>query len=597
MTKRIIVAFSLVLAAVALSANVAVAEVFDPDMVIQYQIENEATTQHGYQEHMISARNTSPKRTHGVTVTLGPDASMNGDCLSRVTRTVEVGPGATVSIRIPQAALPINSSAIAIAIDGREAGERLRVDFRHSSWSGSKPRPYLLVGGRSPSLADVRTELASTFPDPDGSSSGSSRSDFAFDSDMPLATWSDHWLAYTRYDGIVLTGSNLTALPAPVMAAITNYIEAGGTLIVAGDYNPPADWRRRSSEFGSLLHVGFGAVVILKDEKPSKWTFKERKLIEDAVNQTAAPWKQSNDVLAANTAFPVVDSLQIPVAGLFVMMLLFAAAIGPVNLITLSMKKRRIWILWTAPAIALFFSAAVFGYNLFAEGWTGHRRTSTFTILDQARHRATTIGMTAFYCPLTPSSGLHFSADTELTPLVDHNNYGFGPFGGPRNSNSSRARSVNWTVDQHLDSGWVIARVPAHFMVRKSAPERQRVEVVTESGGAITALNGLTADIRQFYYADDQGAIYEAKDIRAGQKSTLTLMPGKRAAGPVDALRARVLSRVDWRGSTAGGPIEVPEYYLRGRDYIAITDTPMLEAGLESAAVVPNQSTIYGILE
>ena len=78
-------------------------------------------------------------------------------------------------------------------------------------------------------------------------------------------------------------------------------------------------------------------------------------------------------------------------------MIVFVIVIGPVNLSLLSRWKRRLWLLWTVPAIAGITVAAVFGYMLVAEGWSRHIRTDIITVKDETTGRATTIGWTAFY--------------------------------------------------------------------------------------------------------------------------------------------------------------------------------------------------------
>ena len=68
------------------------------------------------------------------------------------------------------------------------------------------------------------------------------------------------------------------------------------------------------------------------------------------------------------------------------------------------------------PAISLLTCLAVFCYALFSEGWTGHGKTASLTLLDERCHRATTIGYLSYYCPLTPSAGLQFGVDTDVCP-------------------------------------------------------------------------------------------------------------------------------------------------------------------------------------
>jgi hypothetical protein len=196
-----------------------------------------------------------------------------------------------------------------------------------------------------------------------------------------------------------------------------------------------------------------------------------------------------------------------------------------VNLIALSRKKRRIWMLWTTPVISLITCLAVFGYATFAEGWTRHARIEGLTLLDERTHRATTIGWTAFYSSLTPGDGLHFDYETELTPQIAAT-----PLKGT-------PRTVDWTHDQHLASGWMTARVPAHFMLRKSEVRRDRITVRRGVSDSLSVVNGLGADISQFWLANRDGAIYSGTDIPAGAE-------------------AELVSRMDLRLGRAGGTHE-----------------------------------------
>ena len=83
-------------------------------------------------------------------------------------------------------------------------------------------------------------------------------------------------------------------------------------------------------------------------------------------------------------------------------------------------------------------------------------------------------------------------------------------------------RTVDWTHDQHLASGWVTARVPSHFMVRKSETRRERITVRRGTNTDLRIVNGLGADIHQFWLADKDGTIYSASAIPAGEEAKLT---------------------------------------------------------------------------
>src|SRR5438034_7340094 len=83
----------------------------------------------------------------------------------------------------------------------------------------------------------------------------------------------------------------------------------------------------------------------------------------------------------------------------------------------LNRHNRRIWMLWTVPVVSFFTCVLVFGFMVVTEGWQGHVVLASVTLLDEVEKRATTMGRTAFYSPLTPGDGLRFSPETEVSPL------------------------------------------------------------------------------------------------------------------------------------------------------------------------------------
>ena len=353
---------------------------------------------------------------------------------------------------------------------------------------------------------------------PPWSGSGSTPPYETIDLGFPVSSWSTSWIGFSRYDGVIVTVDDIQMMPPDVQAALWHYVECGGALFVLGGRELPKSWRLEESlksKFSTdaaeiaVYNVGFGQCIVSPEMNTKDLDRDQWHLIVGSWLQTAIPWRWEGETEQSNTIFPVVSGLGIPVRGLFFLMLLFAVVIGPVNLIVLSRKKRRIYMLWTTPVISAITCLAVFLYATFAEGWNRHARTEGLTILDERDHRATTIGWTAFYSGLTPGDGLHFGYETELTPLAD-------------SMNTNLARTVDWTHDQHLANGWVAPRVPAHFMVRKSEIRRERITVRRGDDTRLTIVNGLGADIGQLWLADRDGTTYSATNIPAGAEATLT---------------------------------------------------------------------------
>ena len=534
------------------------------DITITPELQPTGTTAHGYAEYRIAISNRSPDTAHQVTLILPRKVfGTSGNQIRELTRSVVVGPSATVYTSLLQPPVPLApGSELGIAIDGelqrdevllsggyhgREVSSRMHVSV------GVSKHPSAPVASKGFSLLlrilisrNVDATALHTHADkllsapasggPSLPSSGSPRSRGGgstpsyetIDLGLPVSAWNTNWLGFSRYDGVIVTDEDIRQMPPDVQSALWRYVECGGALFVLGEQELPESWGLKGSlkpelptdsEGIAVYNVGFGQCIVSPATDTKSLDQKQWRYVMESWTKTAIPWQWDNSVEEANRIFPVVSELGIPVRGLFLLMLLFAVAIGPVNLIVLSHKKRRIWLLWTTPVISLMTCLAVFAYATFAEGWKQVVRTEGLTILDERVHRATTIGWTAFYSALTLGEGLHFGYETELTPQIS-----------PRNTN--KVLTMDWTHGQHLASGWVTARVPTHFMVRKSETRRERVTVRRGANTDLKIVNGLGVDISQFWLADGDGTIYSAVDIPAGEEVELVSQPDLHIGSP-----------------------------------------------------------------
>ncbi len=542
---------------------------------------------HGYAEYRVSITNRGTKSHHVRLVLPGNSHGRGGHVIGELSQSVLVGPGTTKTVPVLQPPLELDGSDIRVSIDGKGQRDRVSCDNAGHGGGGGYSRTVDVLVSRdvSPTL---RTKVQGT--PIHGNNVG------VYRSETRVPQWSGNWLAYSRYDGLIVTGKEMQQIPPRAMAAITRYVECGGNLLVTGGSGfEPAPWQRHRLDVsgGAMYFMGFGQCFVLSDSG-SRITGPQWDQVKQMWQQSHQPFREGRDIEEANSLFPVIEDLEVPVQGLFLLILLFAIGIGPVNLIVLAKFRKRIWMLWTVPAISLVTCAAVFGYATFAEGWRGHRRTETLTILDQTTHRATTIGWTAFYSPLTPGGGLRFGYETELNPQL---------YAGWRGGRGS-SRTVDWTNGQHLASGWVSARVPAHFMVRRSQTRRERI-VVRRSGTGLVAVNGLGADIEKLYVADGDGKVYLAQNVIKGAEASLAPMPGaKRVKGPTtgsaggiaQAGTLRSAYATNWTGNVDAF-IHSPTKYLRPGTYIALLDgTPFIAEGLEGAKARKCRSVVYGIM-
>ncbi len=575
----------------------------------------------GYNEYRAIITNRSPAILHRVAVLLFADD--HPGYLRELRREIEVGPASTVSVSLLSPAKHLGIGA-AILIDGARQRDPVVIDdSRTAAWtSRSRNRLYLLLGREIEKSGVMNADPVNEgFKPPYGDN------DVAYiNYKSPPAEWSANWVGYSGLDGAVATADELRAMPEPARTALLRYVECGGVLIVAGQWEMPDPWRAKRTRISEVTpnpepdherpggrrpmiirpdgtveavketstttgleltnnleshSVGFGKIIVTGAADLAQITADEWRQIKLLFEDSRPSNKPYYNLSQMNKDFPVIERIGIPVRGLFALMLVFVFLIGPINLFWLARDGKKMRMLWTVPAISLVTCLAVAGYALFGEGVSATTRTEAFTILDETSHRATTLGWTAFYSPVTPGDGLHFSTDTAL----DLQNPQWWAGGG--------ARTMDYSNDQHLVSGWVTARVPTYFKFRKSETRRERLTIRTPANGRVSVVNGLGAAIRQIWYADRTGKVHTVEAIEAGAQATLD-DAGLKASGSADSLRNLYRSH-DWleRMKYAEGH---PAEFLTPGAYLAVLDaSPFVESGLSDVKERKARTLVYGV--
>ena len=546
------------------------------DIVVEAGSPANAERIHGYGEYRISVSNRSLKDRHHVTLTLPQQSYFGGT----VTRTINVEPSTTVNVSL-FTSIALSGNGLGVEIDGQTQRDVIAVTL---SGYGYETRPSVLIS-QGASARAFQTRAGNVLKDAEGKETFS-----AAKSETPVAEWSTTWLGYSRYDGVVLTADEMRALPEPAASALTRYVECGGALLVIGSWQVPQPWRSEKRQDGALstYTAGFGVCMVSENGAVGGLTEANWEAISSAWELSQAPWKNrgtlSFDIGSANKLFPVTENVSIPVRGLLLIMLVFVIVIGPVNLFVLAKKKKRMWLLWTVPLISLLTCLAVSAYTVLSEGWGGRARYLSYTILDERSHRAATIGLNAFYAPLTPGDGLRYSTETEIT--AEGSRYSYF-------ADSVPTRTANWTEDQHLDTGWVTARTPAHFMIRRSETRRERLTLTRSSDGALSVVNGLGVPIRNLWLADETGIVFKGSDIAAGASASLQVTR-ERVAGKISGSRSAFAG--DWM-SLAQRPASSADL-VRPRTYVADLDAcPFLEEGLKGVKQKKFEGRVLGIMK
>jgi hypothetical protein len=420
-------------------------------------------------------------------------------------------------------------------------------------------------------------------------------------SELPVQRWSPNWLGYGEYDFVVLTRADLDTMPPAVWGAIREWTQAGGRLIVVDDpkaaqpWAPPPEWTGSKGTY----NAGLGRCARCAPGT-FDWGAYSRRL------ESAGIWNIAGaDDLNRHFRLTEVNTNSAKI--MLALLLPVAVVIGPVNLYLLARRNKRIWMVLTVPVLSLAACGALLGYSLLSEGTRAWAKTVELTVLDERTHTASSIGYLALYSPLAQGGGLTFERCTEVTLQGTADMYG---------RVERKGGVVDWSNRQHLASGWVQARVPAFFQLRKSQTRRERLSVSRQADGSLGVVNGLGVGIKQLWLCGDDGTVYGTSAIPAGQAAKLV----RKTASVVEAEEEASLPEAEeeappGRKATAIPPLEPSSLYVEDwktvassarsgaarlmapMRYVAVLEAPaFLEMPLEKVQLRDSQSVVIGTL-
>ncbi len=582
-------------------------------------VDGNTQTSHGYVEYRFRITNRDSK-AHQVTIEMPTDTVHYGTSLGRIADSAEVPPQSTVMLRILQPPIRMGNNIARIAMDGRPQKETVvtRDGYGHmTGWHSSTPavahvlasqgvpaelRDYFQAGvpqEETPLLeGEVQLPPAPAVTVP---SSPSPPEITVARTSVPLSEWSDHWLAYSRFDAVALTSQEWRELQeqhAEIYHAVRQYVEVGGMLCIIGtDWTPPKEWTNYDGKHYSAL---LGEAVVLAATpaaaKPDIADFRNRVLgrgtqWRDALGSAST----AGTIMSGNTnlldAMPVVADYGVNVKLIMVLIIVFALLIGPANIFVLSKMRRRIWLLWTVPVTSTAAALLVLGVSLFQEGLLRQCSSASYTILDQRRQEAVTFGFVGYYATLTPS-GIVFSPDTEATACVDRERYG---------NHKTLETQMTAGGSQFFYRGWISARVPSYFAVRKIESLQKRRIAFDWSGDKPSATNGLGVDIKNLSVRGPSGEFYTVQNIKAGDKVELA-NPVKSDSKPTwddTAMTIRANAANAFFAGPHGRLLSDFEKTIPAGSYYAEIDAwnPFLEPGIERMKPYRVSTTIIGIFE
>ncbi len=607
---------------------------------------------HGYAMHRVKVQNLSPDKTHRVTLRIPVYHYDQTDIDVRIESlsiTEEIGPSTVKIAAMYQPALRMygrygNGSCeievngvrhphnVLLRNDSERHGNNLKpapgAETTKPLGKSSSFKPRVLIGTSSVFDLNYLTRgLSKEFTSRD-SSNGSKKS-----IPFPEIVYSDgfdrkyyysfsegkkyrkdnnfdpNWLNYSSFDGIVYAVDGLKEMTPEARLALLRYAECGGSAVLmaplgAEDVSQlPADFDLQPTEtdsqenafkrydvgFGVLFLVGMYDLSVEMDPPPSSGTLKRLGAWKYPDSADEAPrswynpapaWHRLHTAKGANNVLPMAKTVDLrsTLLRLIPLMLLAAVLIGPVNLLILKRIKRRIWAYWTTPVLSALAVGILVLYAAVAFGWRQQTRVVSLTHLDQSSGRAATIGWTGYYSPLEDVKELAFHENTELTAMA---------FGG------RMIGSIDWTDGQRLTGGWVSARIPRHFKLRKNEDRTERIDLERE-GGALKIANRLGAGVKGFWYADHDGNVYTAVDVPDGGEAVLTKTEG--AAIGLKTLR-EIYASENWVAEIEAAKASPAAHLQPGRYFAELEENVFLENAMQGAEMKSSTCLVVGELE
>ena len=561
-------------------------------------------TIHGYDSFWFEINNMSKTVPHTLTVTVPRQSSMGQ--LRGIARTVELKPGEKTQLCLWFPALRMQGWDVEFKLDGRlipagTFGQGYTTDRGMHRWT--QKNIYILGSPAAPSQMPYQQNVAKANTAPANRALEYRQTDIGpllknqahwhTGSDISAANrrqgqevFSKHWLSYSKYDGVVFTAKEWQSETEEIRQGVLRWVECGGSLVIHGAWTAPDHWKRFEQKVGGLTgyHLGFGECMVIPEPNSDKWQPAVWRYLAESWAMSAAPFHVARTAGEAHTLFKVVDDVEVPVRGLFGLMVGFVILIGPVNLYVLSRWKQRIWLLATVPAVSLVTCLTVLGYMVATEGFGSSSRVEAITVLDENSGRAATVGWIGAYATVTPSDGLRFDEDTELTPQWDTSQW-----------RTHVSRTIDWTNGQHLATGWMTPRLPTTMLARKSEHRREKLAVRKNAEGKLVVSNPFQHALKSLHVADAQGKIYETRELSPGGEAVL--VSKEFTCNPLAKGRMRELF---WTGWLTGGEslAKNPELYLQPGCYVAVLDaSPFLEDGMSAVDHRQAKAVVFGIMK
>lgn len=501
--------------------------------------------------------------------------SSYGGELENISRSFTIAKGESRIESIFFPILDFSADGMAVEVDGILLSENLFPFIR--SFRNHYNKKQALVDNKIP-----RSEFDSVF--------GSGGSGFHINLEMSQFEGSNsqldtNWLAFSQFNTLIFYADSLNEMTNETREAIFDYLRAGGSLIVLGQYSPPEDFAV-SNNFSlagkngeQFFEGGFGKLFVIPANSLAAVASMSSKIRPLLVSDPFLRISSRSDF-----PLPFKDSEMETVSAKWLMIIVYAFAffIGPVNVYVLHKMRRKIWVFWTVPVASTVCCLIIFGYYIIFESSTLLIKKRSLTLLDQRYNRAITLGNFSVFSSSSRSSGFHFNYNTEVWPLMVRSY-----------RRTDGGKFVRLNEDQHFAEGWIRPKIPRYLHLRSVHTRRERLTIESNDDG-INLLNGLGANIKVAFIMGYDGKMYECSNLKAGSKGILSEVTMQKKARRIYS--PREIFDKEWYNQYQN-ILSAPENYLKPGMYIAgLTTNPFLAKQTFENGSEDLESIVLGIM-
>lgn len=343
----------------------------------------------------------------------------------------------------------------------------IRVDgVEYPGTTGGAPREDLvglLVATRSDREPWALTVMQAMRPDP--------KSDTTVTAAPPEDLPAD-WRLFTGFTAVVVDGRARVA--EDVQDALVHYAQSGGRVVVGEADRLPAGALRelcRGAGASGVVACGLGHCVTVAGDGDTT-QLRARLGALPRVDQSG--WPAPGELLREQIVPGLGDA---PLLVFLAVILVFALVVGPLNFLLLRRWRRPLLVLVTVPVCGLGTTLLMLGYGLVHDGLGVRGIVTSWTLLDQERHEATSLAARTLFAGLSPA-----------TLTVPNDGFLIAPRACARSERRSPDRWQFDPVAGELDGGVLPSRRATPLLSAQHGIARQRLRARSDGNGGLELL-------------------------------------------------------------------------------------------------------------